>query len=63
MLVAQPFEKDVDGKVIMGLFGGDSKGATDGLAKEVAKDARNRPYPGCSSARPYLAPPPKAMAW
>lgn len=33
-------EKDVDGKVIIGLFGGDSKGATNGLAKEVAKIAK-----------------------
>jgi hypothetical protein len=30
-------EGDVDGKAIIGLFGGDSKGATNGLAKEVAK--------------------------
>ncbi|HRH44897.1 MAG TPA: DUF4410 domain-containing protein [Pyrinomonadaceae bacterium] len=30
------FEKSVDGKVIIGLFGGDSNGATRGLAKEVA---------------------------
>ncbi|HRH40085.1 MAG TPA: DUF4410 domain-containing protein [Pyrinomonadaceae bacterium] len=29
-------EKTVDGKVIIGLFGGDSNGATRGLAKEVA---------------------------
>jgi hypothetical protein len=34
------FEKDVDGKVVMGLFGGDSKGATNGLAKEVVKVAK-----------------------
>jgi hypothetical protein len=33
-------EKDVDGKVIMGVAGGDSVGATRGLAKEVAKVAR-----------------------
>jgi hypothetical protein len=33
-------ERDVDGKVIIGLLGGDSKGATNGLAKEVAKVAR-----------------------
>jgi hypothetical protein len=33
-------EKDVDGKVIIGLAGGDSKGATNGLAKEVAKVAK-----------------------
>lgn len=31
------YEKDVDGKVIIGLFGGNSNGATRGLAKEVAK--------------------------
>lgn len=31
------FEKDVDGKVWIGLFGGASSGATRGLAKEVAK--------------------------
>lgn len=30
-------EKDVDGKVIIGLFGGNSNGATRGLAIEVAK--------------------------
>ncbi|MEW6209626.1 MAG: DUF4410 domain-containing protein [Acidobacteriota bacterium] len=33
------FEDDVDGKVIMGGMGGDSIGATRGLAKEVAKVA------------------------
>lgn len=31
------FEDDVDGKVIMGFTGGESIGATRGLAKEVAK--------------------------
>jgi hypothetical protein len=31
------FERDVDGKVWIGMFGGDSSGATRGLAKEVAK--------------------------
>jgi hypothetical protein len=31
-------EKFVDGKVIMGFIGGESIGATRGLAKEVAKD-------------------------
>jgi curli biogenesis system outer membrane secretion channel CsgG len=36
------FEDDVDGKVIIGLFGGNSKGAANGLAKEVAKVARNQ---------------------
>jgi hypothetical protein len=30
------FEKDVDGKVIIGVFGRNSNGATRGLAKEVA---------------------------
>jgi Domain of unknown function (DUF4410) len=33
------FEKDVDGKVTMGTFGGDPLGATRGLAKEIAKVA------------------------
>jgi hypothetical protein len=33
------FEADVDGKVVMGMMGGDSVGATRGLAKEVAKVA------------------------
>jgi uncharacterized protein DUF4410 len=33
-------ERDVDGKVIMGMYGGDSMGATLGLAKEVAKTAK-----------------------
>lgn len=32
-------EKDVDGKVVMGMFGGEAIGATRGLAKEVAKEA------------------------
>jgi hypothetical protein len=36
------YEGDVDGKVIMGVFGGDSRGATRGLAKEVAKVARQQ---------------------
>ena len=31
------FEKDVDGKVWIGFLGGESSGATRGLAKEVAK--------------------------
>ena len=35
------FEKNVDGKVIMGLYGGDSVGATRGVAKEVVKTAKN----------------------
>jgi hypothetical protein len=31
------FQKEVSGHVVMGLFGGDSKGATNGLAKGVVK--------------------------
>ena len=34
------FEDDVDGKVIMGIYGGNSVGAARGLAKEVAKKAK-----------------------
>ncbi len=34
------YEGTVDGKVIIGFFGGDSIGATRGLAKEVAKVTR-----------------------
>jgi hypothetical protein len=34
-------EADVDGKMAMGLMGGDSKKATDGLPKEAAKTAKN----------------------
>ena len=33
-------ERDVDGKVIMGLMGGKSEGANNGLAKEIAKDIK-----------------------
>lgn len=33
-------EKNVDGKVIMGIFGGDSNGSTRGLAKEVASTTK-----------------------
>jgi maltose-binding protein MalE len=36
------FEKDVEGKVIIGLMGGDSAGATRGLAKEVAKVTKKK---------------------
>jgi hypothetical protein len=36
------FEDDVDGKVIMGFAGGDSMGAAHGLAKEVAKVAKEK---------------------
>lgn len=30
-------EREVSGKVVIGVFGGDSKGATNGLAKDLAK--------------------------
>ena len=30
-------EKDVDGKVVIGMLGGQSQGATNGVAKEIAK--------------------------
>lgn len=33
-------EKDVDGKVIIGLMGGKSEGANNGLSKEIAKDIK-----------------------
>ncbi len=36
------YEDNVDGKVIMGLLGGSSPGATRGLAKEVAKKAEKK---------------------
>src|SRR5581483_8898301 len=35
-------ERKVDGKVIIGVFGGDSKGAANGLAKELAKVTKSR---------------------
>ena len=35
-------EKDVNGKVWIGFFGGESSGATRGLAKEVAKVAKKQ---------------------
>ncbi len=35
-------ECDVDGKVIMGLMGGKSEGANNGLAKEIAKDIKEK---------------------
>jgi hypothetical protein len=35
-------EKDVDGKVIIGFIGGDSIGATRGLAKEIVELAKNK---------------------
>ena len=34
------FETHADGKVVIGVFGGDSMGATNGLAKEIAKKIR-----------------------
>jgi hypothetical protein len=34
------YETDADGKVVIGVFGGDSMGATNGLAKEIAKKVR-----------------------
>ena len=36
------FERDVDGKVIMGVMGGKSEGASNGLAKEIAKDIKEK---------------------
>ena len=36
------FEHDVDGKVIMGIMGGKSEGANNGLAKEIAKNIKQR---------------------
>lgn len=36
------YEQKVDGKVIIGVFGGSSNGAARGLAKEIAKVARKR---------------------
>jgi len=36
------YEKDVDGRVVMGLLGGDSRGAARGLAKEVAGVAKKQ---------------------
>jgi hypothetical protein len=34
------YETDADGKVVIGVFGGDSMGATNGLAKEIANKVR-----------------------
>jgi hypothetical protein len=34
------FEHDVDGKVVIGIMGGKSEGANNGLAKEITKDIR-----------------------
>lgn len=36
------FEKDVDGKVIIGIFGGDSNNATRGFAREVAEIVKGK---------------------
>lgn len=36
------FEKDVDGKVVMGIMGGKSEGANNGLAKEIAKNVKQK---------------------
>ena len=36
------FEDDVDGKVVMGVIGGESVGATRGLAKEVASKTKKQ---------------------
>jgi hypothetical protein len=36
------FERDVDGKVIMGIMGGKSEGANNGLAKEIAKNVKEK---------------------
>ena len=35
-------EHEVDGKVIMGMVGGKSEGANNGLAKEIAKDIKEK---------------------
>ena len=35
-------DRKVDGKVVVGVMGGESLGATNGLAKEVAKVAKDR---------------------
>jgi hypothetical protein len=34
------FEKEIDGKVVMGFFGGDKNDATRGLAREIAEIAK-----------------------
>jgi hypothetical protein len=36
------YQGKVDGNVVIGLFGGESAGATRGLAKEVAKVAKQK---------------------
>jgi hypothetical protein len=35
-------ERDVDGKVVIGIMGGKSEGANNGLAKEIAKDLKEK---------------------
>jgi len=35
-------DRKVDGKVVMGVMGGKSEGATNGLAKEVAKVTKEK---------------------
>lgn len=35
-------ERDVDGKVVMGIMGGKSEGANNGLAQEVARDIKQK---------------------
>lgn len=35
-------ERDADGKVAMGIMGGKSEGANDGLAKEITKDIKQK---------------------
>ncbi len=41
---ATVLELDADGKVIMGIMGGKSEGANNGLAKEIAKDIQHKFY-------------------
>ncbi len=36
------FEKDVDGKVVIGIFGGDSKGSLHGVGKEISEVAKKQ---------------------
>ncbi len=36
------FEKNVNGQVVIGLFGGDSLGATNGLAKDISKAVKKK---------------------
>jgi hypothetical protein len=39
------YESDVDGKVLLGPFGGDSMGAANGLANEVVKKVQKQFFP------------------